>query len=67
MCLFLVTCLQTLSEKYSYSNGLFPDLLRKEKIKLPIKQDGTPDWVYMEQYISSIEIYLGKLEYTKLF
>lgn len=66
-CLFLVACLQTLSEKYTYSNGLFPDLLRKEKIKLPIKQDGTPDWIYMEQYISSIEIYLKKIEYTRIF
>lgn len=37
VCLFLVTCLQTLSEKYSYSNGLFPDLLRKEKNKITNK------------------------------
>lgn len=67
VCLFLVACLQTLSEKYSYSNGLFPNLLRKEKIRLPTQQDGTPDWFFMEQYIASLEIYLKKLKYTKIF
>lgn len=67
VCLFLASCFQTLSEKYSYSNGLFPDLLRKEKIKLPVKEDGTPDWTYMEQYILNTEMYCEKIWKQNLF
>lgn len=66
-CLFIVACLQTLSEKYSYNNGLFPDLLKKEKIKLPIRGDGNPDWEYMEQSILKIEEDLRRLQKTNLF
>jgi hypothetical protein len=28
--------------------------MRKSKMKLPAKVDGTPDWNYMEQYIHSL-------------
>ncbi len=52
VCKFLVACLQPVARKYSYNNGLFPDLLKKEIIKLPVcKDDGKPDWSYMEQYM----------------
>ena len=54
-CLFLVSCLDTLTDKYSYSYGLFPDLLKKEKIKLPVDVHGNPDWNYMEKYIEKIK------------
>lgn len=54
MCLFLVACLNTIAHKYSYSNGLFPDLLRKESISLPVTNQNTPDWQYMDYYISHI-------------
>lgn len=54
-CLFLVSCLDTLTDKYSYSYGLFPDLLKKEKIKLPVDVHGNPDWDYMEKYIEKIK------------
>ena len=53
-CLFLVACLNTITHKYSYNNGLFPDLLRKENISLPITNQNTPDWKYMEDYISCL-------------
>ncbi len=54
-CLFLVACLDTLTDKYSYSYGLFPNLLKKEKIKLPVDVHGNPDWDYMEKYIEKIK------------
>lgn len=54
-------------EKYSYSYGLFPEHLRKEKIKLPVKQDGNPDWEYMEKYILNIENDFKKLRSTTIF
>lgn len=67
VCLYLISCLQTLAKKYSYSYGLFPDHLKKEKIKLPVNQDGNPDWEYMEEYIFRIESDLKKLQNTTLF
>ncbi|QWQ38259.1 restriction endonuclease subunit S [Gemella sp. zg-570] len=66
VCLFLVSCLQTLSKKYSYSNGLFPNLLKKEKIKLPVKTDNTPDWEQMENYITKLSLnIIKKLAFIK--
>lgn len=54
-CLFITACLQPVAEKYSYNYGLFPELLKKEKIILPANEDGTPDYDYMESYIKTIE------------
>lgn len=50
-CMFLASCLQTVVHKYPYNFGLFPNLLKEEKIKLPIITDGTPDWAYMNEYM----------------
>ena len=58
-CLFLTTCLQTITKKYSYNNGLFPELLKKETVWLPTTSDGTPDWRYMENYIRTISTKLS--------
>lgn len=54
VCLFIAACLQTLSTKYAYNYGLFPDLLKEEYIKLPVDQSGSPDWKYMENYIDNL-------------
>lgn len=53
-CLFLVTCLQTISDKYSYNYGMFPELVKKEVIKLPVNKKNEPDWEYMENYMKNI-------------
>lgn len=53
-CLFVVTCLQTIVEKYSYNYGMFPELVKKEEIKLPVNKNGEPDWEYMENYMKNI-------------
>lgn len=53
-CMFLASCLSRITENYTYSFGLFPDLLKREKIKLPAK-DEVPDWPYMEEYMRRIE------------
>lgn len=52
--LFITSCLQQITEKYTYNYGLFPNLLKKEKIKLPVDKDGNPDWKYMEAYINNL-------------
>ena len=54
VCMFLITCLRTITKRYSYNYGLFPELLKQEKIKLPVNQDGKPDWSYMEKYIKNM-------------
>lgn len=53
-CKFLVACLQPIGRKYSYNFGLFPDLLKEEKIKLPAAITGEPDWKYMEEYMKQV-------------
>lgn len=54
-CFFLASCLQQIGQRYTYSYGLFPDLLRQEKIKLPVLASGTPDWPYMEAYMQALQ------------
>lgn len=54
-CLFIIACLQTIAGKYSYNNGLFPNLLRMEKIRVPIDRYGKPNWDYMKNYMLSIK------------
>ena len=53
-CLFLTSCLQVIATKYEYNFGLFPELLIKEEIKLPVDVSGNPDWHYMGNFIESI-------------
>lgn len=52
--LFIISCLEKLTSKYSYNFGLFPSLLKKERIKLPVKTDGNPDYEYMDLYMGNI-------------
>ena len=54
-CMFLVACLNQITEKYTYNFGLFPDLLKQESIKLPATPSGEPDWHYMEMYMRGVE------------
>lgn len=54
-CAFINACLNSIAQKYTYNNGLFPDLLKREHIKLPSTPDGSPDWKYMEEYMLKIE------------
>lgn len=52
--LFVTVCLQTITKKYSYNYGMFPDLVRKDTIKLPVSVDGNPDYTFMDSYIQKI-------------
>ena len=52
--LFIITCLQRITDKYSYNYGLFPKLLKEEVIKLPVTKEEQPDWNYMESFIKSL-------------
>lgn len=54
-CLFITACLQPIAEKYSYNYGMFPDLLKEKKIKLPANENGDPDYVFMRKYMENVE------------
>lgn len=54
-CLFITSSLQPIAEKYSYNYGMFPDLLKEEKIKLPANENGEPDYALMEKYMKIVE------------
>lgn len=60
VCLFLATCFQKIADKYSYNYGLFPELLRKERIMLPMKNDKELDVEYMEQYMAMLMYRISK-------
>ena len=58
--LFIATIASRLSEKYSFNREIKDPRLQREKIMLPIKDDGTPDFDYMEGYMKEIEIKMLK-------
>lgn len=54
--LFLVTALRKgIKGCFSYANGAIPDRVMRKKIMLPTKNDGTPDFDFMEQLVCEIE------------
>ena len=55
-CRFLITCLMTIVSKYNYNDGLFPNLLIKEKIMLPIDKDGNHNWNYMDEFMKNLDV-----------
>lgn len=65
--LFLSSMLSRLNEKYSFNREINDTRLSKEKILLPIRLDGSPDYEYMEQYMKYQEYQKIKeyLEYKK--
>lgn len=53
--LFIVSCLSSLKQLYSYSNMCNWTKIQDMKILLPSKEIDVPDFEYMEQYISELE------------
>lgn len=47
-------------EKYNYGYKMGTARLKRQKIMLPISEDGKPDWQFMEQYIKNL--YCKKLK-----
>lgn len=45
----------TLLSKYDFKHIITPSRLLQETIKLPVDNNGEPDWVYMENFMKSIE------------
>ena len=53
--LFIVTCINQNSLKYSYGNQFRQDNADKDKILLPVNSKGEPDYEFMEEYIKERE------------
>ena len=45
-----------LTRKYSYEEKCSADKAKDETIKLPVDNNGEPDWVYMENFMKQIEL-----------
>lgn len=52
--LFITTILKKEQYRYSYGRAFKLDIIRETKIKLPATSDGNPDWIFMENFIKSL-------------
>ena len=52
--LFIVALLQKERFRYSYGRAYLMNLIKSTTIWLPIKQDKTPNWSWVENYIKSL-------------
>lgn len=53
--IFLASIIQRLEEKYSFNREINDSRIKREKLILPIDEEGKPNWEYMESYIKNIE------------
>lgn len=53
--IFIATIVERLEEKYSFNREINDIRINKEKIVLPVDETGSPDYVFMEQYIKERE------------
>lgn len=53
--LFISTTVKKLGEKYSFNREINDNRIKKEKILLPINEQGEPDYAFMEQYMREKE------------
>ena len=54
ICLFLVTTLKKLRYKYDFGRQVRLQRLDFDEFKLPVDENGNPDWQFMENYIKSL-------------
>lgn len=52
--LFIVAMLRGEQYKYSYGRAFLMDRIKDTVLKLPVDQDGNPDWQFMEDYIKAL-------------
>lgn len=58
--LYLVSVLRASLKESSYSDQISSTVLPDLTIKLPIDNNGKPDWEYMEQYMKNIEKHVNE-------
>ncbi|MDR2046944.1 MAG: restriction endonuclease subunit S [Clostridiales bacterium] len=58
--LYIITVIRANRNKFSYGRKWTMEKMREEEILLPIDKNNSPDWNYMEKYISDLNIVLPK-------
>lgn len=53
--LFLVTQITAQKEKYNYGYKMGEKRMKRQKIMLPVNEEGYPDYAFMEEYIRELE------------
>lgn len=53
--LFMACMLNRLSEKYNFNREINDNRIKSERILLPVKNNGEPDYKFMEDYMIKIE------------
>lgn len=53
--LFLAAVLNRLSQKYNFNREINDNRISKERILLPVDEQGQPDYAFMEEYIKECE------------
>lgn len=53
--LFLADCIRQQKDKYNYGYKFNESRMRRQKIMLPVNDDGEPDFEYMEAYVKNLE------------
>lgn len=66
--LFIASMIKRLSEKYNFNREINDKRISREKIVLPVDEEGCPDLKYMEQYMKNLikkkyEKYIRLMEY----
>jgi len=64
--LFICSVLNSIVNKYSYTNARILNKIKNEIHKFPINNKGELDWEYMEDYVKSLPIYDQKLDLSKI-
>jgi hypothetical protein len=62
--LFIATLTNRLSDKYNFNREINDKRISRDKIMLPTKDDGSPDFEYMSQYMMNLE-YQKRNQYLK--
>lgn len=53
--IFIATMIERLQEKYSFNREINDIRINKEKVLLPVDEQGRPDYIFMEQYVKERE------------
>ena len=64
--LFLISCIEQQRVCFTYARKWRPKRMIKSKLLLPITADGTPDWLFMEEYMKQKESQILKPTIDKL-
>ncbi len=54
--LFIATILKRFNEKYSFNREISDFRIQREKIVLPVDENGEPHWDYMRKYMQKLEV-----------